>query len=861
MWKSSLSAMPLVVLLLGSCSNLGVSDVAILPTMSPAAGTFSIPTEVTIQSRGGYTIYYTTDGTDPKTGSTVASKASPVTITVSQTTTINARAGLSSSDLSDLVTATYTITPALSTAPDISSGVAQAGSIASKGTELAWKFSAVAGQVVSVNLSMPANSVDPHVKLAPESGVTAWEASDTDGSDAASILVSPNLLVTSTGLWSIKVYDEGSDDVSGTSFSVTVTVSANPDANEPANETRANAILLTAGLPKQAYIATKADVDWYKFQATAGQTMTFTGTMAACLIDLQLQAYTEYGTDASWQQVDGNGSDGPTSLANPQVVIPADGLYYLRVSDQSDDESDLSVPYSIQVNLSSNPDANEPANDTRANALLLAAGTAKQGYIATKGDVDWYKFEATAGQMFTFTGKMAASTVDLFMRVYTQYGQDASWEQADSNGEDGPTSLANPQVVITTAGTYYLRVFDWSDDDWDSANPYTIQVNLATNPDLNEPANDTRANALELFPGVLKQAYIATKGDVDWYRFHATAGQMLTFTGNMTVSNVDLYMQLYADYEQNPSWVQYDGDGSDRPTALAYAQVVIPTTGDYWLRVFDWYDDEWDSTSPYTIQVNVAANKDANEPANDTRANAYLLTSGLAKTGYIATKGDVDWYKFYATAGQMLTFTGNLTVSDVDLYMQIYADYEQNPSWIQYDNDGSDRPTALTYAQVAIPTDGYYWLRVFDWYDDEWDSTSPYTIQVNVAANKDASEPSNDLRANAVAITSGVAKTGYIATKGDVDWYKFVANAGQKLTFTGSLDVSSVDLYIQVFSTYDQNPSWYQYDGDGSDQPTSLSNAQVDIPMTGTYYLRVFDWYDDEWDSTSPYTIQVNVTN
>ena len=76
------------------------------PTFSPAEGTFTEAQTVTIScATDGVTIYYTTDGTEPTTSSTVYSAP----ISVSETTTIKAIAVKDGMTDSETATATYTI--------------------------------------------------------------------------------------------------------------------------------------------------------------------------------------------------------------------------------------------------------------------------------------------------------------------------------------------------------------------------------------------------------------------------------------------------------------------------------------------------------------------------------------------------------------------------------------------------------------------------------------------------------------------------------------------------------------------------------------------------------------------------------
>ncbi|MBQ6432558.1 MAG: chitobiase/beta-hexosaminidase C-terminal domain-containing protein [Bacteroidaceae bacterium] len=87
-----------------------VTPTCATPTFSPAAGAVFSDTKVSISSTDGATIYYTTDGNDPTTSSSVYS--SPIAIT--EATTIKAYAVKADYNDSEIATAVYTIKQAVS---------------------------------------------------------------------------------------------------------------------------------------------------------------------------------------------------------------------------------------------------------------------------------------------------------------------------------------------------------------------------------------------------------------------------------------------------------------------------------------------------------------------------------------------------------------------------------------------------------------------------------------------------------------------------------------------------------------------------------------------------------------------------
>lgn len=90
----------------GTCG--GGTPKCATPTFSPAAGSYEGTQNVTISSTAGATIYYTTDGSDPKTSATKQTYSSA--ISVSADMTIKAYATLTSYDDSEVAEAAYTIT-------------------------------------------------------------------------------------------------------------------------------------------------------------------------------------------------------------------------------------------------------------------------------------------------------------------------------------------------------------------------------------------------------------------------------------------------------------------------------------------------------------------------------------------------------------------------------------------------------------------------------------------------------------------------------------------------------------------------------------------------------------------------------
>ncbi len=112
-WEQTLSSQARLTKIVVTCSDGSTPPTCSTPKFTPAEGNYSQAQKVTIScSTENSTIYYTLDGNDPTTSSSVYS--SPITI--SKTTTVKAIATASGFENSSVASATYTITTPLTIA-------------------------------------------------------------------------------------------------------------------------------------------------------------------------------------------------------------------------------------------------------------------------------------------------------------------------------------------------------------------------------------------------------------------------------------------------------------------------------------------------------------------------------------------------------------------------------------------------------------------------------------------------------------------------------------------------------------------------------------------------------------------------
>jgi MYXO-CTERM domain-containing protein len=238
---------------------------------------------------------------------------------------------------------------------------------------------------------------------------------------------------------------------------------AQPLTQPVAPETEPNGASATAtpitSLPavNEGNIYPLADVDYYSFTAAAGDRLyaaTMTAGSASGSFDTTLDLLAPDGVTVIETDLD-DGVFGATASSIAGAVLPAAGIYYLRVTGAPQVR-----PYQLHTMLKSGVpfDEFEP-NNNLINAQPLPAGRWINGALANTGtDNDYYTFPLNAGDT-------------LFASLDLDPERDGDWAGQlifgqvngpaiganDAGGVAGPDSEAF-FYTVKSAGNYYLRV-------------------------------------------------------------------------------------------------------------------------------------------------------------------------------------------------------------------------------------------------------------------------------------------------------------------------------------------------------------------------------------------------------------------
>ena len=374
-----------------------------------------------------------------------------------------------------------------------------------------------------------------------------------------------------------------------------------------------------------------------------------------------------------------------------------------------------------------------------------------------------------------------------------------------------------------------------------------------------------------LAPGVRATEYIAPVGDSDPYTFEVpSAGRVIRVVveNDADFSPVRLQVALSDPARQALDNQRYVGNGRQR----VELQLVAPAAGTYNLTISDVGDDAADRRNPYFVTVDVLSETDDNEP-NDTKGAPTVLVPGAATSGTIGFQGDEDWFAVDVGSNQLIQIeVSAAATSDVRLM------------WSLFDPAGD-----VLIAESTQPEEGGLWpvenravgnaagrylLRVLDDPADgaDADLASVYVLTVRLVAEPDAQEQSapNDTPATATAVNPGQSVTGYVAATSDVDYYAVqVTSAPRLLRVRAQMaSTSPVDLAFSVLTPDGETLICDARDGDlcrayrfvrdGGEAAADLITAHV-AETNGTYYVKVGDQQDNEFDPGTAYTVTIDL--
>lgn len=282
-------------------------------------------------------------------------------------------------------------------------------------------------------------------------------------------------------------------------------------------------------------------------------------------------------------------------------------------------------------------------NDAPAAAQPLTPPESVGGLIQTPGDVEVFAVAALAGQTIKAdilargfrAGSQPGSSLSAVLTILDRDGATVLAQDQSLGEFDDPTTTAQ----VAESGKYFISLRDAAGAGGPGFT-YVLTVEIDSNDDF--------GTATPIMPPVLTaiDALIYPPGDVDFYRFDAAAGQVLTVDIDSAVFNpsqpaANIVATLF-DSARNV--LAEDAYTSGDPTD-PFIQTTLPATGTYFLRIRELRVFVGTTNTFYQMSLGLGLSTD-----DGTFGAAQPVSVPRAVSGTVSPAADVDHYRFHLAA-------------------------------------------------------------------------------------------------------------------------------------------------------------------------------------------------------------------
>ena len=660
-------------------------------------------------------------------------------------------------------------------ATEIVVGEAIAGAIDYEDDVDFFRFTATAGELYQIDVAL--GTLDDSEATLRDSDGRRLASNDDHGESPASRIV-----------WAAPDSGDYYVEVSGwVTGSYTLTISLSDIQDDHGDDTD-SASAVAVGADTQGSLDYEDDVDFFRFTATAGE-----------LYQIDVALGTLDDSEATLRDSDGWGlasnDDHGDSLASRIVwATPDSGDYYVEVSGW------VTGSYTLTISLS---DIQDDHGDDTDSASAVAVGADTQGSLDYEDDVDFFRFTATAGQLYQID--VALGILDDSEATL----RDSDGRRLASNDDHGDSLASRIVWAAPDSGDYYVEVgAAWGARD--GTGSYTLTISLS---DIQDDHGDDTDSASAIAVGADTQGSLDYEDDVDFFRFTATAGQLY---------QIDVALETLDDSEatllNSDGWrlASNDDHGESPASRIVWA---APDSGDYYVEVGAAWGAR-DGTGSYTLTISLS---DIQDEHGDDTDSASAIGVGADTQGSLDYEDDVDFFRFTATAGQLY---------QIDVALETLDDSEatllNSDGWgLTYNDDHGEAPASRIV--WAAPDSGDYYVEV----GAAWgarDGTGSYTLTISLS---DIQDDHGDDTDSASAIGVGADTQGALDYEGDVDFFRFTAAAGELYQIDvalGTLDDSEIILLDSDGRRLASN----------DDHGDSLASRIFwEAPDSGDYYVEV----------------------
>ncbi|MYM85184.1 DUF4214 domain-containing protein [Duganella sp. FT50W] len=396
-------------------------------------------------------------------------------------------------------------------------------------------------------------------------------------------------------------------------------------------------------------------------------------------------------------------------------------------------------------------------SDSITTTGTLSVGGSTNGNIDSYSDNDWFKISLKAGTTYLFSlagdgGSGALSNLNnVGISVYNAQGASVQYLQTYTT-----TSGAVAQFAAQVSGTYFVGVRSYS-----NTGGYTL---TAATPAADDYSATTQTTG-RLDNGVAVSGVFERTDDVDWFKFHADAGQVVGFSGTGVLGAAVDYYSSPTVYNANGGYVGL----------LGQAPFIATTSGDYYLAL-----SANGRVGAYTRTMQLISDDYSSDSSRSGQLSAGGQVSG--STDYY---GDVDRFQISLEAGSIYSFTLKpQDASNAGASLDVYLPSGTSDYYNVNSSTASDGSITLLY---QASTAGVYGIVVAG------NKVQAYTLSAS------AGEPDDygNTQATATELQLGVPVSARSQSTSDIDMFKVDLKAGVTYSFNVKPDAANLGYTIR----------------------------------------------------------------
>lgn len=633
---------------------------------------------------------------------------------------------------------------------------------------------------------------------------------------------------------------------------------------------------------KSGVIDAGFDVDLYKFTGYAGQVVGVDLDLGSgSALDSYVRLFDSTGTELAANDDAAAPGESAGTESYLSFTLTADGIYYVGVSDKSNDGYDAlsglgdvngSTSGSYALSLVSIDSDDELSEATDLGAIADDVSVPRT--ISINSDVDLLKFTAQAGQKIAIDVDNAnGSTLNSMLRVFSSNGsQVASNDNAAAPGESA-SSESYLLLDVRMAGTYYVGLSGSGNsayvtttglgDKAGSTGAATITLSPA---DVDDSISE--AVSLGALTTTLNRTGAIENGlDVDVFSFTAYAGQTIGIDLDKTNGTLDSRLRLFDSTGTQVA----SNDNAAAPEETvgldSYLTFDITSTGTYYVGVSATENDAYDATLGNGDKVGTTLGAYGliltSIDADDQMTEAFDLgaaTDSLSRSGTISLSTDVDLLKFTVAANQRLEFdVDQINGSTLNSYLRVF---DSTGRQIASNDNAAGPGEALgdeAYLVFNFTAGGTYYVGLSNAGNRSYlattgasdtasttKATGEYSLSITIADLDDQISEATNMG----TITSLQRRDGAVDTVRDVDIYKFTVSAGQHVGFDIDTSNGTLDSYIKVMSSDGTVLAFNDNDKATGESDSNDSYVEYTFTNAGTYFIAVSSTENTSYNAT-----------